>query len=300
MNQSTKATHRFDTSAETITKMETTQSNMSYMAQTMEKNNEIQSLSFDKSDYADSNSGVVKVRNQNYIKTRKIRKLRTSKRGLSSNQALKMIHPYSEQPTPTSSGGQSTSNYTDYLPARKVREKSPDRLKILKTTIRMRTASSDNNANVFLPKGLKKTIYNSNRVSADKASLPSSVYKSEFKKQSDGSSTAATPVKVVPKSKPKMYSEIKPRHQILKPKKEEVSAPQKTPHTVKKPAKNLSKVIGSIARFNKTTTASAAPVEDEGKYQLTKDIKPLKNPEKQFKNIYKDLICLDWEKQIEA
>lgn len=40
--------------------------------------------------------------------------------------------------------------------------------------------------------------------------------------------------------------------------------------------------------------------EDEGKYMKKKDIKPLKNPEKQIKIIFKDILSSDWQKQFEA
>ena len=41
-------------------------------------------------------------------------------------------------------------------------------------------------------------------------------------------------------------------------------------------------------------------IEDEGKYLKTSDIKPLKNPEKQIKIVFKDLISSDWQKQFDA
>lgn len=52
-------------------------------------------------------------------------------------------------------------------------------------------------------------------------------------------------------------------------------------------------------RVKKMLSLDKTPV-DEGNYKLTKDLEPLKNPEKQVKIIFRDLNSGDWQKQFEA
>ena len=56
--------------------------------------------------------------------------------------------------------------------------------------------------------------------------------------------------------------------------------------------------LSMVKATDRTTTNLL--IEDEGKYLATKDIQPLKGPEKQFKIVYRDLVSSDWQKQFEA
>jgi len=63
---------------------------------------------------------------------------------MSPNSALKILNKYDNNSTPTSIANRSTSNYTDYALSKDSIAKSPDRLKILKTTMRTNTSSTEN------------------------------------------------------------------------------------------------------------------------------------------------------------
>ena len=91
------------------------------------------------------------------IKSRKI-KLRNNFRKFSPNSDSKSANE--NLSTPTSLANKSTSNYTDYAynKYKKSSITSPDRLKLLKSTIRTNTAATDESVNAFL----NSTVVNEN------------------------------------------------------------------------------------------------------------------------------------------
>jgi hypothetical protein len=212
--------------------------------------------------------------------------------------------------SPTSVDNKSISIYTDYAQLQKGGYTSPERLKLLKSTLRSNTAASENNVNKFLNHsfGKKKALVNNLTQTMNESLTDSSVYDTRAKKRIDENTTSATPMRAVPSRKyhtekktiDKRYTRAK-NHTFDK----ETSGSE----DIKQAGlenKNTVKIKIRNKKSNTTTSRvmqmlSSDPVpEDEGKYIATKDLTPLVNPDKQFKLVFKDLISSDWQKQFDT
>lgn len=172
---------------------------------------------------------------------------------------------------------------------------SPDKLRLLKSTLRTGSAVSENNVNKFMVGGFSKR---KNLTEAMNNSIIDSSMYSATRRGIEDNTTTATPMKAVhPTSKHRSANKsttsetryTSKTHTMPKLRRE-------SPELKQNPSKKDPTMIKIRTKKSRATASkvmqmlsSDPPEEDEGKYLATKDIQPLEKPEKQFKLVYKDL-----------
>lgn len=175
---------------------------------------------------------------------------------------------------------------------------SPDRLKLLKSTLRSNTAVSENTSNNLRKNHIKKAKLNNSE--GDQSLYDMTIRKPQIRENS-----TCTPMKAV-HPKARFHSEIKYSQgspvknknntMQMNSSKLDRSEESKSPLKIKIKPKKVNSTNSKVMQMLSDDT----PVEDEGKYLNTKDLPILEDPEKQFKQVYKDMLSTDWQKQVES
>jgi len=137
-----------------------------------------------------------------------------------------------------------------------------------------------------------------------------SMYTAQLKKPLVKNSSTMSPLKVIPtqkkfvsekKSLDNRYSRTKnstmpsiAKNQNMQS--SELAASTESPVKIKIRSRRTNNANSKVLQMLSTD----APKEDEGKYMATKDLESWSNPELEFKQVYKDLLSSDWQKQIES
>ena len=121
---------------------------------------------------------------------------------------LKKWYRNNSDQIPLSFDDNSISNNTDYAHSGNYIHKSPDRLRILKSTLRTNTVSSENNINKFLSIGFKQQQLKNNFTETENSVSDGSVFNSSLKKELNISSLT-TPIKDSSIIKQKFHTEKK-------------------------------------------------------------------------------------------
>ncbi|CAI2371983.1 unnamed protein product [Moneuplotes crassus] len=269
----------------------------------------------EESDYIESSKDV--RRNANTIRNRKIKLRNNPSKATSLNMTAKrkpsdvtkVSSNYSDLLSPKSNGENSVSNYTDYMLNKKVSSSSsPDRLRILKETIRSNNIRGDGNKFLHVVQkrrgaGVSQRVNNN---SVTQSSLYSINMKSRMEDSSDGQSQAhdSTYKGKFINGKKHDYSEY--MNSAETPTRYESNAFSKK-GVIDREKRNMTQFKLNSKKMNAAAEACINRLlgndqepEDEGKYLKKDDIKPLKNPDKVLKIVYKDLTSSDWQKQFDA
>jgi hypothetical protein len=161
----------------------------------------------------------------------------------------------------------SVSNYTDYVMNNKQVNDSPDRLKLLKSTLKTNTT----------------WLFGRPKMRENSTCTPLKAVHPKARFHSENKYVQGSPVNTKNNTM---------QMQAMKFQNEESKSPLKIKIRPKKANSTNSKVMKMLS--------DETPVEDEGKYLNTKDLPVLEDPEKQFKQVYKEMVSTDWQKQIES
>ena len=72
---------------------------------------------------------------------------------------------------------------TDYFSTNNSNQRSPDRLRILKSTLRTKTATSDDNINKFLSAGFKQNHFKNSSTESENSIIGGSVFNSSLRRK---------------------------------------------------------------------------------------------------------------------